>query len=42
MHIWTPLNQKPFKITNFGYSNFLAKGATLALLCPTTFWEGKD
>ena len=31
-HTLTLLNQKAFKITNVGYSSFLAKGDTVALL----------
>lgn len=34
MHILTLLNQKTFKITNVGYSNFLAKGAAVASFFP--------
>ena len=34
-HTLTLLSQKAFKITNFGYSNFLAKGDTTALFYHT-------
>lgn len=42
MHLLTLLNQKDFKITNTGYTHFLAKGATLALFYHTTPVSGRS
>lgn len=43
MYTLSLLNRKDFKITNVEYSNFLAKGATVALFYHPTpeGWEGR-